>query len=425
MTKQFQIGVDIGGTFTDFVLLETGSGDLRMHKRLTTPADPSQATLEGLETILTEASLKLGDVDRIVHGTTLVTNSIIERRGAKTAMLTTKGFRDVLEMGREQRYHIYDLFLRFPEPLVPRELRLEVDERISRDGDVVKAIELEPMRATLADLIGQGIESLAVCLLHSYRNPDHERQLADLVRREFPNLALSISSEVVAELREYERTSTTVANAFVQPLIDRYLRRLEDALSQSGFHGQFLLMQSSGGLISPETARRFPIRLLESGPAGGAMVGAFFGRHAGLPDLLALDMGGTTAKSCLIRDGKPELVADIEAARVHRFMKGSGLPIRVPVLDLIEIGAGGGSIAHRNELGLMQVGPNSAGADPGPACYSLGGNRPTVTDACLLLGYLDPGYFLGGEMTLDRTLAERALTSIAQSEERRVGKECR
>jgi len=413
MTKQFQIGVDIGGTFTDFVLLETGSGDLRMHKRLTTPADPSQATLEGLETILTEASLKLGDVDRIVHGTTLVTNSIIERRGAKTAMLTTKGFRDVLEMGREQRYHIYDLFLRFPEPLVPRELRLEVDERISRDGDVVKAIELEPMRATLADLIGQGIESLAVCLLHSYRNPDHERQLADLVRREFPNLALSISSEVVAELREYERTSTTVANAFVQPLIDRYLRRLEDALSQSGFHGQFLLMQSSGGLISPETARRFPIRLLESGPAGGAMVGAFFGRHAGLPDLLALDMGGTTAKSCLIRDGQPELVADIEAARVHRFMKGSGLPIRVPVLDLIEIGAGGGSIAHRNELGLMQVGPNSAGADPGPACYSLGGNRPTVTDACLLLGYLDPGYFLGGEMMLDRTLAERALTSIA------------
>ena len=414
MSSGFQVGVDIGGTFTDFVLLETATGAIRMHKRLTTPADPSKATLEGLGAILDEASLKLGDVDRIVHGTTLVANAIIEHRGAETAMLTTRGFRDVLEMGREQRYHIYDLFLKFPEPLVPRELRYEIDERMSRDGDAVRAVDPEQVRAAVKDMTSKGIESVAVCLLHSYRNPVHENLIADLVRREFPGLSLSVSSEVVAELREYERTSTTVANAFVQPLMNSYLHRLEDALAQSGFHGQFLLMQSSGGLVSPDTARRFPIRLLESGPAGGAMVGAFFGRHMGLPDLLALDMGGTTAKSCLIRGGKPELVADIEAARVSRFMKGSGLPIRVPVLDLIEIGAGGGSIAHRNDLGLMQVGPQSAGAEPGPACYSLGGASPTVTDACLVLGYLDPAYFLGGDMTLDRDLALKSLARLAE-----------
>ena len=414
MTSGFQLGVDIGGTFTDFVLLETATGALRLHKRLTTPTDPSRATLEGLSVLLGEASLQLKDVDRIVHGTTLVANAIIEHRGARTAMLTTRGFRDILEMGREQRYHIYDLFLKFPEPLVPRELRYEIDERMNRDGDVVSAVDPEQVRAAVQDLTSKGIESLAVCLLHSYRNPVHENLIADLVRREFPSLALSVSSEVVAELREYERTSTTVANAFVQPLMNLYLRRLEDALAQSGFRGQFLLMQSSGGLVSPDTARQFPIRLLESGPAGGAMVGAFFGRQMGLQNLLALDMGGTTAKSCLIRGGKPELVSDIEAARVNRFMKGSGLPIRVPVLDLIEIGAGGGSIAHRNELGLLQVGPQSAGAEPGPACYALGGTSPTVTDACLVLGYLDPSYFLGGEMMLDRDLALGALARLAE-----------
>jgi 5-oxoprolinase (ATP-hydrolysing) len=413
MSAGFQVGVDIGGTFTDFVLLNTATGGVRVHKRLTTPADPSQATLEGLDVLLGEASLNLSHIDRIVHGTTLVANAIIEHRGAKTAMLTTRGFRDILEMGREQRYHIYDLFLKFPDPLVPRELRYEIDERMSRDGDAVRALDLEQARAAVQELTSKGIESLAICLLHSYRNPVHEDLIAALVRREFPDLFLSVSSEVVAELREYERTSTTVANAFVQPLMNRYLRRLEDALGQKGFRGQFLLMQSSGGLVSTDTAREFPIRLLESGPAGGAMVGAFFGRQMGLDDLLALDMGGTTAKSCLIRGGKPELVADIEAARVSRFMKGSGLPIRVPVLDLIEIGAGGGSIAHRNDLGLLQVGPQSAGAEPGPACYALGGTSPTVTDACLVLGYLDPDYFLGGEMTLDRGLALNALARLA------------
>jgi 5-oxoprolinase (ATP-hydrolysing) len=269
MSTGFQVGVDIGGTFTDFVLLNTATGGVRVHKRLTTPADPSQATLEGLDVLLGEASLNLSHIDRIVHGTTLVANAIIEHRGAKTAMLTTRGFRDILEMGREQRYHIYDLFLKFPDPLVPRELRYEIDERMSRDGDAVRALDLEQARAAVQELTSKGIESLAICLLHSYRNPVHEDLIAALVRREFPDLFLSVSSEVVAELREYERTSTTVANAFVQPLMNRYLRRLEDALGQKGFRGQVLLMQSSGGLVSTDTARQFPIRLLESGPAGG------------------------------------------------------------------------------------------------------------------------------------------------------------
>jgi 5-oxoprolinase (ATP-hydrolysing)/N-methylhydantoinase A len=410
---RFRVGVDIGGTFTDFVLVDAGTGRVRLYKCLTTPKDPSAGALEGLEELLRSASLQFGDLGAVVHGTTLVTNAIIERNGSSLGLLTTRGFRDILEMGTEQRYDIYDLFLRFPDPLVPRALRREVDERMDRDGRVVRPIDLAQARREVAELVEAGIEALAVSLLHAYRNPAHERAIADMVRREFPGVAVSLSSEVVPELREYERTATTAANAYVQPLMDRYLAKLEAALAERGYAGRFYLIQSSGGMTTPATARRFPIRLLESGPAGGALVTSFFGRQVGQDDVIAFDMGGTTAKACLVQGGRPDVAPAMEAARVHRFKRGSGLPVKAPVIDMIEIGAGGGSIAHIDALGLLKVGPRSAGADPGPACYALGGKEPTVTDANLLLGYLDAGFFLGGRMRLERDPAEAAVGALA------------
>jgi 5-oxoprolinase (ATP-hydrolysing)/N-methylhydantoinase A len=410
---RFRVGVDIGGTFTDFVLVDRQTGRMRLHKCLTTPKDPSTGAVEGLEELLRAAGLGFADLDDLVHGTTLVTNAIIERTGNPVGLLTTRGFRDVLEMGTEQRYDIYDLFLRFPEPLVPRALRREVGERLDRDGGVVVPLDGDEVRREVADLVRIGIEALAVCFLHAYRNPAHERAVADVIRREFPGLAVSLSSEVVPELREYERCATTVANAYVQPLMARYVAKLEASLAERGFAGRFYLIQSSGGMASPATARRFPIRLLESGPAGGALVTAFFGRQVGHPDVIAFDMGGTTAKTCLVQDGQPGVAPAMEAARVHRFKRGSGLPVKAPVIDMIEIGAGGGSIAHLDALGLLKIGPRSAGADPGPACYGLGGREPTVTDANLLLGYLDPGFFLGGRMRLDPPAAETAVDGLA------------
>jgi 5-oxoprolinase (ATP-hydrolysing) len=410
---RYRVGVDIGGTFTDFVLVDGETGRVRLHKCLTTPKDPSAGALEGLEELLRAAGLGFADLGTLVHGTTLVTNAIIERNGSLLGLLTTRGFRDILEMGTEQRYDIYDLFLRFPEPLVPRALRREVDERLDRDGRVVVSLDPEQARREVAHLVAAGIEALAVCFLHAYRNPVHERAVADMVRREFPGLAVSLSSEVVPELREYERCATTTANAYVQPLMTRYVAKLEAALTERGFAGRFYLIQSSGGMTPPATARRFPIRLLESGPAGGALVTAFFGRQVGHDDVIAFDMGGTTAKACLVQDGRPDVAPAMEAARVHRFKRGSGLPIKAPVIDMIEIGAGGGSVAHIDALGLLKVGPRSAGADPGPACYALGGKEPTVTDANLLLGYLDAGFFLGGRMRLDRPAAEAAVAALA------------
>jgi 5-oxoprolinase (ATP-hydrolysing)/N-methylhydantoinase A len=411
----YRVGLDIGGTFTDYVLLEDRSGELILHKRLTTPADPAEGALLGLEELMQKSGLELGDCSMLVHGTTLVTNAVIERRGARTALLTSRGFRDVLEMGREQRYDIYDLFLQYPESLVDRRWRLEVDERVDRDGRPLRPPDLEAVRAQVREIAAAGMEAIAVCFLHSYLNPAHERVVAELIRREMPGLRVSVSHEVVPEIREFERTSTTVANAYVQPLIDRYLGRLERELEERGFRGRFYLMQSSGGLAGLETARKFPVRLLESGPAGGAIVGAYLGRLLGLRDLIAFDMGGTTAKICVIRDGRPMLAAEMEAGRVHRFKKGSGLPIKTPVLDLMEIGAGGGSIAFPNRLGLLQVGPQSAGADPGPACYGQGGDEPTVTDACLKLGYLDPTHFLGGDMPLDAAAAAAVLARLGET----------
>lgn len=407
--------MDIGGTFTDFVLLDDASGELKLHKRATTPADPAEGALQGLEELLGSSGLALPGCSMLVHGTTLVTNAVIERRGARTALLTTRGFRDVLEMGREQRYDIYDLTLQFPEPLVPRRWRLEVEERLTVDGESLRRPSEREVREQVGRLVEFGVESLAIVFLHSFRNASHERAAAALVTEEFPQLAVCISSEVAPQIREYERTSTTVCNAYVQPLIERYLRRLERELELRGFSGHFYLMQSSGGLASPDVARRFPVRLLESGPAGGALVGAYLGRQLGLSDLLAFDMGGTTAKICLVQGHRPTRGAELEVARVHRFKRGSGIPVTTPVLELMEMGAGGGSIAFSNRLNLLQVGPESAGANPGPACYGLGGTRPTVTDACLKLGYLDPAYFLGGAIALDVEAADRSLAGLGQA----------
>ena len=363
----------------------------------------------------------MGEVDTVVHGTTLVTNAIIERRGAETALLTTCGFRDVLEMGHEQRYDIYDLFLRFPDPVVPRRRRFEVDERMSRDGVALREPDLNAIDTLVKYLVADGVEALAISFLHAYANPEHERRVAEHVRAHFPSLAVSVSHEVIPEIREFERTNTTVCNAYVQPLMTRYLSELTESLEPKGFSGRFLLMQSSGGSATVDTARRFPIRFLESGPAGGAMVTSYLGKVLNAPDLLAFDMGGTTAKTCLVRNGKPDIAPMMEAARVERFKAGSGLPIKIPVVDMIEIGAGGGSIAHRDSLGLLKVGPRSAGAAPGPACYALGGRAPTVTDACLLLGYLDADYFLGGTMSLDPYAAQAAYAELAAGLELSVG----
>ena len=412
-SDRYRVGLDIGGTFTDFVLLDQATGEVRLRKCLTTPEDPSAGALEGLAALLAEAGLKMRDLAALVHGTTLVTNTIIERRGARIGLLTTRGFRDILEMGTEQRYDIHDLFLQFPEPIVPRGLRREIAERVSRDGDVVTPLDLDQARSEIRYLVEAGVEAIAVCLLHSYKNPAHELALGELIASELPGMPTSLSNAVQPELREYDRVSTTVANAYVQPLLGRYVRRLVAALDARGFRGRFHLMHSSGGLVAPSVAEAFPVRFLESGPAGGAIATAFFGGRAGKADALSFDMGGTTAKACLIQEGQAGVVPLMEAARVHRFKKGSGLPIRAPVIDMIEIGAGGGSIARIDELGLMKVGPGSAGANPGPACYHLGGTEPTVTDANLLLGYLDPDFFLGGRMALDSAAAAAAIGRLS------------
>ena len=350
-SNRYRIGFDIGGTFTDFILLDTQRNEIRLHKCLTTPDDPSVGALEGLTELLQAARLTLAEIGDVVHGTTLVTNALIERTGARLGLITTRGFRDILEMGTEQRYDIYDLFLRFPDPLVPRRHRLEVAERIDRDGNVLMPLDPDEVRATAQRLISEGIEAIAICFLHAYCNPTHEQQAAAIIRAAFPGIAVSISSEVVAELWEYQRCNTTCANAYVQPLMSRYIAKLERELHARGFRGELRFMHSAGGLLSPETARDFPIRMLESGPAGGGLATAFFGEAAGHADVISFDMGGTTAKACLIQDGRAEIAPMMEAARVHRFKKGSGLPIKAPVIDMIEIGAGGGSIASIDEVG--------------------------------------------------------------------------
>ncbi len=410
--KRYRIGLDIGGTFTDFVLLDSQRAVIRLHKCLTTPSDPSAGALEGLGQLLGAANLTLADIGEIVHGTTLVTNALIERNGARLGLVTTAGFRDILEIGTEQRYDIYDLFLRYPDPLVPRRRRLEVAERMDRDGNVVIPLDLDGVRRAAQSLVHDGVEAIAIGFLHAYRNPAHERAASAAIRALYPELTMSLSSDVVAELWEYQRIATTCANAFVRPLMDRYVARLERELRRRGFRGSLYLMHSAGGLIAPNTACALPIRLLESGPAGGALATAYFGSLAGKPDVISFDMGGTTAKACLILKGRPAVASEMEVARVHRFKKGSGLPVKAPVIDMIEIGAGGGSIGSIDEVGLLRVGPHSAGADPGPACYGRGGTEATVTDANLMLGYYDPHFFAGGRMALHQAAAEQALGKL-------------
>jgi N-methylhydantoinase A len=403
-----RLAVDIGGTFTDLALEHDGRRSTI--KVLTTPAAPEQGVMAGVRDILHTSGVAAADIGIVIHGTTLATNAVIERKGARTALLTTQGFRDIIAMGNESRYDQYDLNIVLPEPLVPRHLRLPVPERLDNEGNILLPLDVGAVRALAPTLRHEGVESIAVGLLHAFVNPMHERRIRDILTEELPHIPVSLSSDVSPEMREWERFSTTVANAYVQPLMARYLRRLADEIKAVGITGPVFLMLSGGGLTTIDTACRFPIRLVESGPAGGAIFSADIARQCGIANVLSFDMGGTTAKICLIDGGVPQTSRAFEIARVGRFRKGSGLPLRIPVIEMVEIGAGGGSIAHVDTMGRIIVGPESAGADPGPACYGHGGTEPTVTDANLALGRYDPTRFAGGTMRLD---AEAALNTLA------------
>ncbi|MBP1732386.1 MAG: methylhydantoinase [Deltaproteobacteria bacterium] len=406
---KLRLGVDIGGTFTDFALIDDATGKLSVNKCLTTPGDPSEAIMKGLKALLEKEGLEPSQIDVIVQGTTLATNALIERKGAKTGLITTEGFRDVLELRREVRYDIFDLFIEMPEPVVPRDLRLGVRERVDKDGNIITQLDESHLIQVVDQLLAQGVESVAVCFLNSYANAQHEKRSGEIMAQHAPSLSASLSSEVAAALREDERFSTAAINAYVRPLTERYLNNLSTRMASVGFKGALFIMLSNGGLTTFENAKKFPVRLIESGPAGGTMAAVFYSNLLDTKNLVAFDMGGTTAKISMVQEGKPAIAPMFEAARLRRFMKGSGLPVMISAIDLMEIGAGGGSIGWVDNLGLLRVGPESSGADPGPACYGLGGEDPTVTDAALILGYLDPDYFLGGEMKLDKERAERAV----------------
>jgi len=405
----YRLGCDIGGTFTDFVLLNDQTGEIQINKCLTTPKDPSDAVEEGIREMEGKSPGFVVKLDEVIHGTTLVINSIIERKGAKTGLITTKGFRDVLELGREIRYAPYDIFSEYPKPLIPRALRLEVDERIRNDGRILRPLDPQEAIKAVHHLIDRGIESIAVCLINSFENPAHELMIKDIIQKEAPGMSVSISYEVLPQIREYERTSTTATNAYVKPLTGRYLSRLSTRLESIGFTGRLFIMLASGGITSVDTATEFPVRVIESGPTAAVIAGQYYGKLFNIPEMFCFDMGGTTAKSCLIQGGVAGVVPTFEVGRVQRFMKGSGLTIQVPVVDLMEIGAGGGSIAKVSKMGTLKVGPESSGADPGPICYGRGGTEPAVTDADLLLGFLDENYFLGGEMKLDKEAARKGI----------------
>ncbi|MBI1365142.1 MAG: hydantoinase/oxoprolinase family protein [Alphaproteobacteria bacterium] len=405
-----RLAVDIGGTFTD-VAVEKPDGARVTAKVLTTPRAPEEGVLAGLAEALSSAQVSPADIGVIIHGTTLATNALIERRGAKTALLTTEGHRDALEMAYENRFEQYDINIDRPKPLVPRWLRLPVRERMNWKGEALIPLDEESVRACLPVLEKEGVESLAIGFLHAYANPAHEQRAAEIVAAARPDLSISLASEVAPEIREFERLSTAVANAYVRPLMEAYLRRLEGELKARGFDCPFLLITSGGGLTTLETAARFPIRLVESGPAGGAVLAAAIARDLGEASLVSFDMGGTTAKLCLIDDFEPETARTFEVDRSYRFKKGSGLPVRIPVIEMVEIGAGGGSIAHVDGLKRLQVGPESAGSEPGPACYGRGGARPAVTDADLALGKIDVARFAGGRVALNR---EASLIAIGK-----------
>jgi N-methylhydantoinase A len=406
------IGIDIGGTFTDVVAYDHATGRQHSGKVLTTHDDPSRAVIGGLQTLIAEGALAPGDVDRLVHATTLFTNALIERKGALTGLITTAGFEDSLEIGRERKYTLYDINMRRPDPLVPRDRRLGVAERVDVQGRVVTPLDLSGVETAARVLVAKGVTSIAIVFLHAYANPAHEAEAAALVRRLFPELAVTASHEVAPEIREYERASTTAANAYVKPLAERYVETLAGKIGALGIAAPLHLMISSGGLTGPAEAKRSPVQMLESGPAAGALAAAFFGEQDAGGDVLAFDMGGTTAKLSLIENGQPLIAYSFEAARQERFAEGSGLPIRISTVELIEIGAGGGSIAAIDSLGFMKVGPRSAGSEPGPVAYGRGGTEPTVTDANIVLGYLNPATFAGGKVPIDREAAAGAIGAL-------------
>jgi N-methylhydantoinase A len=408
MAKQIKLAADIGGTFTDIVL---ESGAKRWSgKVLTTTAAPELGVIEGIRLVLEQSGLRPADVGVFIHGTTLATNALIERKGARTAFVTTEGFRDILEQGYEKRFDHYDLMIDRPQPLAPRTLRFTLRERLSADGEVLIPLDESQVDALAARIIAEDAKAVAVGFLHAYAHDAHERRVRELLQRRLPkDVTICISSEVAPEIREYERFSTTVANAYVRPLMTGYLHRLRDELQDMGLKAPLFLMMSGGGLTTLETAARFPIRLVESGPAGGAILASQIAGECALNEVLSFDMGGTTAKICLLKDGEPERARKFEIARAYRDMKGSGTPVRIPVIEMVEIGAGGGSIARVDRLGRITVGPDSAGSTPGPVCYGRGGTEPAVTDANLALGKIDPAYFAGGKIALDERSARQAL----------------
>jgi N-methylhydantoinase A len=408
-TSAIRIGIDIGGTFTDFVL--QNADQYFTHKLLTTHQAPEQAIMDGLQGIMSQAGCRPEEVGLIIHGTTLATNAIIEHKGARLAMLTSEGFRDVLELGTESRFDQYDLNLVKPEPLVPRHLRFTVSERLGADGSELLPLDLDYIKELAEELKKHEIESIAICFLHSFVNPEHEQRAAAELRKYLPDIYISLSSEVAPEIREYERFSTTVANAYIQPLIDSYLKHLAEQLQEAGFICPLYMFLSNGGLAEVEVARQFPIRLVESGPAGGAVFASHVARFHDEKRILSFDMGGTTAKICLIDDAEPQKANVFEMARVHRFKQGSGLPAKIPVIEMVEIGAGGGSIARVDNLGRITVGPDSAGSEPGPACYDRAGKNVTVTDADLILGLLEADGFADGSMQLNTEAAEQAINN--------------
>ena len=407
--EDIRLAVDIGGTFTD-VALEIGT-TLHTAKTLTTSDAPERGVLTAVHEVLHLAGLEPHAVTMMIYGTTLATNLLIEHKGSPTALITTEGFRDTIEMRNENRYEQYDLNIDLPEPLVPRRLRLPVRERLNARGEVLIPLAEEQVEALIPTLQAAGVKSVAIGFLHSYMNTVHEERARDILLAHLPDLEITLSSEVSPEMREYERISTACANAYVQPLMSQHLRGLQREFGRAGLRCPFYLMLSGGGITTLETAIRFPVRLVESGPAGGAIFASHIARQLELDDVVSYDMGGTTAKICLIDDGAPQTSRSFEVARVYRFLKGSGIPLRIPVIEMVEIGAGGGSIAYIDSLGRIAVGPESAGSEPGPACYDRGGTRPTVTDADVVLGRIDPEQFAGGRIKLDRIKAQTALVA--------------
>jgi N-methylhydantoinase A len=414
MTSDLEAAVDIGGTFTDILLVDRARHGHTIGKVLTTPNDPAEAVRTGLSDALTEIDRTASELQAVVHATTLITNAILERNGARIALLVTQGFRDLLAIGREHRYDMYDVLLQKPAPLVDPWDTFSVPERVLVDGSVLRPLDEEAVASVAAEIRARDIEAVAVCLLHAYRFPGHETRVRDILRDRWSEFHVTLSHEVVGELREYERASTTVANAYVLATVDNYLARLEADLTGLGHAGRLLVMLSSGGVATTTTARAFPVRLIESGPAAGALAAAEAGRRMGRDELLSFDMGGTTAKACFVSGGQPRIANSFEVGRLARFRKGSGLPLAIESVELIEIGAGGGSHARIDGFGLLQVGPDSAGSDPGPMCYSRGGDIPTVTDADVVLGYLSPSFFLGGRMTLDIAQATSGMDALGQ-----------